>query len=407
MRFTLAAVVLALGFMAACEVAEPQVDDTSDRRPLTAAEVEIAGAENAFGFNLFRELIRQKPDENVIVSPLSVSMALGMALNGARGATRDSMAASLEVAGLTQDEINRAYASLIDLLSGLDPEVSFEIANSIWYRQDFEVNPAFISTNQTHFDAEVEALDFESPNAPDRINSWVDRKTRGKIEDIVDSIDPLNMMFLINAIYFKGAWTNTFDPKATQEAPFSGQDGSVRQVPMMRRELRLPYVRGNGFSAVDLPYGDSLYSMMVLLPDEGGTVEAVTSQLTDTSWSRWVAGLQSTKVNLALPRFKAEYEETLNDALAALGMRLAFTPFEADFSGINPAPDLHISNVKHKSFIEVNEEGTEAAAATSVEMSVTSAPTDLVYFHVNRPFVFAIRENHTGAILFIGKVLSL
>ncbi|MEX0747778.1 MAG: serpin family protein, partial [Rhodothermales bacterium] len=325
MRF-IVPIFVALSFISACSVAEPQDDDRRSPRQLTVAEQQLSEADNAFGFELFRSLSEASPENSVVVSPLSVSMALGMTLNGARGATRDSMKAALEVAGLTEAEINDAYRSLIDMLVGLDPEVNFDLANSIWYRDTFDVESDFVEVNKEFFDAEVTGLDFSSPEAPDRINDWVDSSTRGKIDKIVDRIDPVNMMYLVNAIYFKGAWTSEFDADDTQDAPFTRHDGTESVVPMMRQELFAAYTRGEDHAAVDLLYGDSLFSMAIVLPDSGVDVNTLAARFTETEWGALVGGLSREEVDLQLPRFEIEYEASLKSALSDLGMGVAFVP---------------------------------------------------------------------------------
>ena len=377
-------------------------------RSLTESETELVDADNEFGLNLFRALSAAEGDENLFISPLSVSLALGMTLNGADGETYEEMRETLALNGLSQDEINASYRSLIDLLRGLDRRVIFEIANSIWYREGFTVEADFLQVNQASFDSEVRELDFDDPSAPGVINGWVDEKTHGKIEEIVETIDPMTVMYLINAIYFKGTWTYEFDEAATRNRPFTGMDGSQKDVPMMEQETDLGYFESETFQAVDMPYGDSLYSMTVILPREGQPLAAVVEALDQGTWNEWTGRFRTTGVSLRLPRFKLESEMELKPVLSALGMKAAFVPSEADFSGINKDEDLVISNVKHKTFVEVDEEGTEAAAVTSVEVQVVSvgggAPVPM---HVNRPFVFAIREQHSGTILFIGKVVGL
>ncbi len=376
-------------------------------RALTSSEAGLVDADNEFGLNLFRAVSKDEGDENLFISPLSVSMALGMTLNGADGATYTAMQETLELNGLSQEEINESYRSLIALLRGLDPEVVFEIANSIWYRQGFAVEPDFLDVNRESFDSEVQELDFGDPGAPGVINGWVDEKTHGKIEEIVDQIDPLTMMFLINAIYFNGTWTYEFDEAATRDRPFTGVDGSQNDVPMMEQEADLAYFESEAFQAVDLPYGDSLYSMTVILPRAGQELDTIIETFDQESWDDWTSRFRATGVSLRMPRFKLEYEITLNEVLSSLGMEVAFDPMQADFTRINQNGGLYISAVKHKTFVELDEEGTEAAAVTSVEVGITSTDGGLVLMHVDRPFVFAIREQHSGTILFVGKVVSL
>ncbi len=375
-------------------------------RALTDGEKQVVDADVHFGLDLFRAVSEEDARKNVFISPLSVSMALGMTLNGAVGETKGQMQETLALAGLSDAEINEAYRSLIDLLQGLDPMVVFEIANSIWHRQEFDVEPEFLDTNEAYFDAEVAALDFDSPSAVATINGWVGEKTHGKIEEILDSIDRDVVMYLINAIYFNGTWTYEFDRDATEQRPFTSIDGEQRDVPMMEQEGDLPYFESEDAQVVDLPYGDSLYSMTVVLPREGRDVEAIVAGLDRETWDEWTGGLQTRGVSLRLPRFRLEYELQMKNVLSAMGMEIAFDDRRANFTRINPDGGLYISEVKHKTFVEVDEEGTEAAAVTSVEVGIVSVPV-YVPVYVDRPFVFVIRERHSGTILFMGKVVSL
>ena len=401
-------VLLLLGLLVSrCSLVEPEAErEPIPPRELTLAEKQITDAGSQFGLTLFRALSEDAPNENLFLSPLSVSMALGMTLNGAGGETYTAMQQTLELAGLSQESINQSYQSLIELLVGLDPKVAFEIANSIWYRQGFAVEPDFLDGNTTYFDAEVRDLDFGHPDAVDIINGWVSDKTHGKIEQILQEIDPATVMFLINAIYFKGTWTYEFDKDETREDVFTRHDGTTADVPMMRQEADLPYFETESFQAVDLPYGDSLFSMTILLPREGYDIDALAAELDEAHWNDWVGRFETRGLDLRLPRFKLEYEKELNEVLTALGMGIAFDAGRADFTGINRGGGLWIDYVKHKAFVEVNEEGTEAAAVTVVAINQCAGcgGGTPISMHVNRPFIFTIREQHSGTILFIGKV---
>jgi serpin B len=398
--------ILLLLFVWGCDFAgEPEGSSSGPPpRPLTQSEQTVVEADNRFGLKLLRTTVDAEGEPaNVFLSPLSVSMALGMPLNGARGETRAAMERTLEKEGLSPTEINDAYRGLIDLLEGLDPKVDVALANSIWYHDSLSVRPAFIDTNTTHFDAEVAGLNFSSPNAPSRINAWVDEATQGNISSIVPSqIPPAVVMYLINATYFKGQWRTQFDPGKTDDGAFQRPDGSTVTVPMMERteDVSPPTLRTDQFTAVDLAYGDSLYSMTVLLPHEETTVGDVVDSLDAETWTRVTEQMHPTELSrLQLPKFTLKYDKKLNRILANLGMGIAFTE-QANFRGIADT-NLAISEVKHKTFLKVNEEGTEASAATSVGIRVTSAPPSLV---VDRPFVVVIRENHSDTILFLGTV---
>jgi serine protease inhibitor len=364
---------------------------------------ELISSDNQFGLNLFKGVLEEaEARENVMISPLSVSLALSMTLNGAEGNTRDEMEEAMEMSGLSQEQINELNLQLVNALLAHDPNVVLEIANSIWYRDDYTVKPDFIQVNQQYYDAEVSALDFSDPGTIDVINSWVSTKTHDKIEEIVKEINPQSFMFLINAIYFKGAWRTEFDEKDTYDGDFQVNENTVVKVPMMSAELDINTMRNDMFSAVELPYGKGNWSMFILMPDYDNTLDDVVSELNGENWSSWLESFTPTsEVNIHIPKFTFEFESSLKESLIALGMQEAFSS-AADFSGILEGGGILISDVKHKTFIEVNEKGTEAAAVTSVEMELTSAGN---YFYANRPFLFVIAEKSSNTIMFIGRLV--
>jgi len=404
-----AVATLGIALALACSSAtEPRPSEPSPvlealPRALSAGEQKIIAANNDFSFSLFRRLGDAQPDSNVFVSPLSASMALGMAMNGASGTTFDEMRATLGFGTTSESEIDQGYKSLITLLRGLDPGVDFRIANSIWTREGFPVTPAFLDAGRTWFDAQAASLDFASPTAVKSINDWVSTATAGKIPTILDQIKSDEVMFLINAIYFKGSWRAKFDPALTIDAPFHGIAGD-QPMKLMHREGTIRYMQTPAFSAVDLPYGNSAYSMSVLLPNVGQSVDAVLASLRTDTWSAWTTQFQDAELDLHLPRLALTWERMLIPDLQALGMRAAFQAGGADFSRISPLGDrLFISTVKQKTYVNVNEEGTEAAAVTNVGISLTSAPLR-TQFRVDRPYVFVIRERLSGTILFLGAI---
>lgn len=405
-RPLLAAVLVA----AACgpeRLTHPRI--TALPRPLTASETKLIAADNRFAFTFLRQLALETRDTlpNLFVSPLSVTMALGMTYNGAAGATADAMRRTLELEGMSVDEVNEAARSLIALLRGLDPAVRFVIGNSIWYRDDFTVAPAFIDANRTYYDAEVTALDFASPAAPQRINDWVSRKTQGLIKEIVESpLPPDDLMYLINAIYFKGDWTNQFERSRTAPAPFTLTDGGTVPVPMMRSSapLRIRAYRDGQLEVAELPYGGEAYAMIVVMPRDPAALDTLVAGLTAAQWDGWVARLDTLRIDVRLPKFRLENDLTLVSPLANLGMAIAFDctpPDMADFTLMSPPGGVCITQVKHKTYVDVNEEGTEAAAVTAVTIGPTSLPPTIV---IDRPFLFAIRERLSGTILFLGAI---
>ncbi len=377
-------------------------------RELSLAEQDLVAADNRFAFKIFRELVVQSdPNENIFISPMSIAMALSMTYNGARGSTRDSIQEVLELQGMDIQEVNESYQSLIALLRDLDPKVEFAIANSIWYRAGLPVQQPFIDLNRTYFDAEVSALDFSDPSAGPRINQWVSENTNGRIDEIVDSpIDPTLVMFLINAIYFKGDWAYQFDRSRTNPALFRRVDGSTSTVDLMNSGEEMPlWMSYDGSNQIgELRYGGGPWRMTIVLPTSHDALPAVLDGLDEAQWNSWTAALDSIEMSVMLPKFTMEYESSLKDVLSALGMGIAFEPGQADLSGIGGQPgELFIDRVKHKTFLEINEEGTEAAAATSVGIGVTSAPLS---FRVDRPFFFVIREALSGSILFMGRIMD-
>jgi serine protease inhibitor len=377
-------------------------------RSLSVEEQRVLGAANEFTFALFRQLAEAQRGSNVFVSPLSASMALGMTMNGAAGTTFDQMRAALALGTASSTEINAGYKGLIDLLRGLDNSVEFRLANSIWYRQDFPFRQAFLDASKTWFDAEVQGLDFGNAEGAKRtINEWVNRSTNGKIPTIIEEIKREHVMFLINAIYFKGSWRDRFDPTQTRDDQFRAANGTLQPVKLMHRHGKMRFLNTPQFQAVDLPYGRDAFAMTVLLPAEGTTVDALAASLRGDAWASWVGQFHEVEMDLYLPRLKLEYERTLNDDLKALGMRDAFVPDGADFTGMASAPvghHLYIDFVKQKTFVDINEEGTEAAAATAVGIGVTSLPPSM---RVDRPYLFAIRERLSGTILFLGKIVAM
>ena len=401
-----AIVILLLGY--SCEKTKDEEPGPTEIN-LTEKGKILVEADNLFGINLFKEVLEAaEPEENVMISPLSVSLALAMTYNGADGDTKEAMEKTLELYGLTVDEINENYKMLIDALASVDPKVLMSIANSIWYEQTFNVEQDFIDVNQDYFYAEVSPLDFTNPDAVTTINNWVADKTKNKITEILDQIPAEAVMYLINAIYFKGIWKYEFDESETEEKPFYLSDGTTKDVPMMAQEGSFNYFSNDILQAVEMPYGAGNYSMIILLPQSNKTPDDIIDQLSNENWNRWLSEFyEAEKVQIHLPKFKFEYEDSLNNELINMGMEIAFSPYDADFSKINPLEQLYISRVIHKSFIEVNEEGTEAAAVTLVEISrIISEPETGIHFYVNQPFIFAIKEKYTNTIIFMGKVME-
>lgn len=365
----------------------------------------LAAATRDFGFRLLDRLVARQPGENVFISPSSVAMALAMTYNGAVGATQQTMATTLGLRGMGAREVNQAYALLAATLHGLDPHVELAIANSLWSRRGLTFDPAFVATLRQYYGAEATTLDFADPHASLAINGWVAHETRGKIARIVpDRIDPGIILYLINAIYFKGRWSVPFDKGATRERPFTGPDSRQKTLPMMTRTSLFPYYQGTGFQGVSLPYGAGKWSMVVLLPDKGAGLAGLHARLAAGAWDSWLAQFSPTQGTIVLPRFKVSYAHNLNDALEALGMGAAFSG-GADFSHMIAGRHVAISAVDHAAIVEVDEEGITAAAATSVGMT-TAARVEGFTMVVDRPFLCAIRDHTTGTVLFAGSIVD-
>lgn len=366
----------------------------------------VVTASNEFGLDLFREIVAEEPaDKNLFISPTSISLALAMTWNGANNATEEAMKDVLHLSNLDSNEVNAVYRDLMKGLTTVDDKVTLSIANSIWYRQGFDVEDDFIAINRNYYNAKVEGLDFGDPTSKNIINDWVEDQTNGKITDLVREISNSSVMFLINAIYFNGKWKVNFNPKETYVAPFNLTSGNIDSIAMMYRFDTLNYFENDLFQSVELDYGIGNYSMVVLLPKGDKTTKDITDQLKPGNWDNWIKSHQPAELKLSLPQIKFNYDLQLCDALSKMGMEIAFTD-NADFTGIKRDGGLKINSVRHKSFIEVNEDGTEAAAATIVEMAETTSIDQPVIksMCVNRPFLFAIREKSTGAIVFMGRV---
>lgn len=385
--------------------ANAAIDPPRTTANLTASETSLLNSSNRFGFKLFREIAASgAAGENIFISPLSASYALAMCYNAAAGETREEIASTLELAGLTPEDINESYLSLTSLLLNLDPAVEVNIANSLWYREGLAVKQEYIDLERTYFDAVVRGLDFNKDWAADTINAWVKAETRGKIDKIVKKpIMPDAVAYLINAIYFKGDWTLSFDTATTAPGPFYLADGSTVMVELMSCDTTQSYFKNDLFQAVDLPYGDGQFAMTILLPREGKTTGDILAEMSDANWAQWMGGFQEQPVPLYLPKFRLSYEVTLNQMLQAMGMLAAFAPGRADFANMVPSEGLYISTVKQKSFVQVDEQGTEAAAVTAVEFITVVADPELT-MRVDHPFIFAVRERVSGTVLFIGLI---
>jgi serine protease inhibitor len=369
----------------------------------------LASSYNDFGISLYNLIAAENAGRNIFMSPLSISIALAMTYNGASGATADEIGGVLRLEGWSRKEMNEMNENLLERLGTEMEGVTLDIANSLWCREGLCFDPLFLERTGEHFGAEARSLDFMSPGAADVINGWVSEKTQGMIDKIVQYIDPISILFLINAVYFKGEWKDEFDAEETSEEDFHLASGGIRRVQMMHKSRTFSYHRGEDFQAVDLPYGDGRMSMYLFLPDSASSLERFHNCLTEKTWKGFLSlnTFGRRKGSIAMPRFRAEFATGLNALLFELGMSKAFDRREADFSGMMSGgpEEVWIDEILHKAVIEVTEKGTEAAAATSVVMVAASISIEEPFVMVlDRPFFFAIRDNETGMILFMGSI---
>jgi serine protease inhibitor len=363
-----------------------------------------------FGFRLLHELDERREAPNLFFSPLSASLALTMVLNGARNETYRQMAHALGYGEQPVERINTENALLLHLLRSPDPKTETLVANSLWVQQGFSLLPSFLQACQKHYEAEVDSVDFmqDREGAAERINGWVKQNTKGLIPKLFEPSDfsPLTRLVVVNTLYFKGKWQKPFDKQATREEEFHLEGGKVKRVPMMHQSGKFDYLRGDGFQAVALPYGAGELSFYLFLPDEGRSLQAFLKELTAERWAQWLKGFKPMEGDVGLPRFRIEATYPLKEPLQAMGITDAFDPEKADLSGVAPLTDgrLFITKALQKAVVEVDEEGTKAAAATGVVVSVTAYNPNRFTLIANRPFFFIIRHNATGAILFMGIV---
>jgi serpin B len=388
-----------------CEKSDT-IDQPGDPVDITTAiyQKEVIDSVNSFAFDLFKPILSSAGEtENVMISPFSIASALSMTLNGAAGETFEAMRMTLRLKEKSIEQINSTYLKLMTEMVPVDKRVVVEIANSVWVEKRLVVKQPFITNLQTWYKAEARDIDVTDPEAVNIVNEWIAKKTHDKITEMLDYLDPDLAMLLINAVYFNGKWRYQFDKADTFEDLFYVTPSASKSVSMMHQTEKLKVVKSNNLTIAEIPYGQGNYTMVVVLPDENVTTTEVANAINPSLWNEWIGLLDDNthEVNLSMPRFKYEYKRSLNDILKGLGMGIAFTD-QADFSNISDQ-GLMISRVLHQTFIETNEEGTEAAAATVVEIVNTSMPM-IVEVNLDHPFLYFIRESSTGTILFMGRV---
>lgn len=378
----------------------------ADQKPAKAAALGI----NDFGLRLLRTLRAGHETQNTIISPVSVALALAMTHNGAAGNTYLAMGQALRIETIS-DEVNPLNRSLLKTVKTADPSLQIAIANALWAQKGFKIEPDFVKAARTYYGAPIRSLNFEGnpDGAAAVVNRWVDKATKGKIPMIIENPSPSTRLVLTDAVYFKGKWTWPFPKAATTPRDFHTADGGTIKTPMMRLEHDFDYLANDDFQAVRLPYGNQRFVMYVLLPRKQDGLADLAGKLSESTWRQWEARFANRKGTVVLPKFTLTFEARLNDALSQLGMGVAFSD-DADFSRIHPPPPpLKISDVEHRTYIKVDETGTEAAAATSVTIVATLAvmrvppPFEMV---VDHPFFFAVTERQSGAMLFAGVVTN-
>jgi serpin B len=414
-------IVLLLPVIASIQLAQPAAGEVlqSDKERITSPDVStseqalLVEGNSAFAFELYKAI--KEEEGNLFYSPYSISLALAMTYAGARGETAEQMADTLNFL-LEQDRLHPAFNWLDAELAkrgegaeGKDGEgFRLNIVNAIWGQKDYEFLTDFLDVLAENYGAGLRILDFINETEQSRIaiNKWVSDQTEGRIEDLIPQgeIDALTRLVLTNAIYFNAAWAYPFNGKMTADGPFYLLDGGQVTVPMMKQTESFGYTEGEGYQAVELPYDGGELSMVILLP-EAGKFEAFEEGLQAQQVCDIISGLQPTEVALTMPKFEFDSEFSLKDTLAGMGMPIAFTE-NADFSGMTGKRELSISDVMHKAFVAVDEAGTEAAAATAVDMTLTAVPEPSVEVTIDHPFIFLIRDIETGAILFVGRVLN-
>ena len=376
---------------------------------LTKVQQDILENGNVFAIDLFREMSRELGGKNLFISPLSASLALSAVTNGASGPTLEDMKATLGFESFSMADMNGFYKHLVPALKKVDNTVNLLVANAVWIEQTFPVKSPFISALQSYYEASVNKLDFRDPSAPGVINMLCADNTNNLIRKVIDEIQADYMLLYTNALYFKGKWKNTFDKEVSWQGSFQSLSGTTRTVTYMEQTEDFRYTRGNKVSVAEIPYGNQAYSMIIVLPDTGISVMDVATSLTWDQWKGWINGLSAAELNLRIPRFELEFdsEEYMIPVLTRMGMGSAFDPSRADFINISDIP-LFIDLLKQNTYIKVDEEGTEAAAVTTIGFRLTSAgPGQTIPFHADRPFLYFIREQSTGTILFAGLMADV
>jgi len=380
---------------------EEKPDTRSDKQTPISLAPAVHQSMSGFSFSFFRELQKTKqPRENLFVSPLSLHMAMSMVANGATGETREEILRTLQAKDLSAETLNQACLTLLEALPNADPAVTLGLANAVFYKNGFPVEAAFLKTLNDYYKAQASGLSFLPPDLP-VINKWASDHTNGRIPKVLDQIDPNLVMLLLNALYFKGDWRVKFNKDQTRTRTFTKADGTNIQVNMMHQTDTVKYAVTADFDAIQKPYGNGQFTLTVLLPKTSAVADLF-NQMDAQKWDALQHSFRTATVAVGIPRFKLEQAFELNAVLEAMGIKKAFLPEAANFSALSRDPTF-ISFVKQNTFAAVDEEGTEAAAVTTIGIGVTSEPV-VPQFICNRPFSIVISENTSQSILFMGRI---
>lgn len=361
---------------------------------------EVVKKNNEFAFKIFKKIETENPQKNTFFSPVSLSLALAMTYNGAEKETKKAFENTLLYNNFNRDEINNVNKKLLKYLFDDSSGSEFKIANSIWINKNFTIKQPFIDVVKNDYEAQTSKLDFSNLNSVNTINNWVSNKTQGKISKIIEQTNSNSVLYLMNALYFNGIWKYQFEKNKTQKMPFTNKI-ETKKVDMMQLEENIPFYENDEFSAITLPYKEDKFSMTILLPKSTKTIQDLNKNLTQKTWENWSTNFKNKKVKVSLPKFKFSYKQELNDILKLSGLEKAFSR-KADFTSLTTS-NVQITKVLQKTFVDVNEEGTEAAAVTVIDVEFTSIDPVSI-FKINKPFVFLITENRTNSICFLGKI---
>lgn len=399
-------VLILLVFFAACSKKSTNNTDILSNKETKSES--ISDKSNSFGFELFKKLnTKKEANRNVVISPLSTAMVLGMAYNGVEGETKEKFSEVLGWKDFSVNELNGYNNRLIDHLHQQSENIRMNISNSVWFDKKMNIKESFLKRNRESFNTFTSSIDTEDRSAVSIINQWVAESTDGNISEVIDNISSQDMIYILNATYFKGNWKNDFNESKTKESLFFLEDGATEPISMMWQKTDLNYYNGEGFQFVELPYEDESYCMYILLPDSNKKVDETIENLNYSSWHFYKEKLSKKRnINFGMPRFHCEHAIKMKDLLGGMGLGKLFVRDKTDLSGITERK-VAISEMMHKAAVDVDEKGTEASAATSLAISFTTLVEDNPFnLIVNRPFVFAIEEKKSNTLLFIGKVTN-